>query len=86
MPYILPSWRELFDPLLNNLGPLVESPGELNYCITKLCLAYLAGCEKINYTRVAEIHGVLDTVGREFYRRVVVPYENDRKNENGDVY
>ena len=85
MPYILPNRQKVFDPFLNYLGPLVRTPGELNYCITKL-LVYLAGCGELSYTTFAEIHGVLDTVGKEFYRRVVVPYENDKRNENGDVY
>jgi len=30
--------------------------------------------------------GVLECIKQEFYRRAVAPYEDKKKEENGDVY
>jgi len=59
--------------------------GELNYCITMLCLDYLAD-KKLSYALLNEVMGVLSCARAEFYRRVVVPYEQAKCDENGDVY
>ena len=84
MPYIKVERRAVLDPFLNDVGGLIESPGELNYCMTVLLMAYYNGYR--GYTTIAEVTGVLDNVSKEFYRRVALPYENEKRNENGDVY
>jgi hypothetical protein len=38
------------------------------------------------YSKFNRAEGVLSAVSKEFYRRVVVPYENSKWLENGDVY
>ena len=60
-------------------------PGELNYMLTRIILAYFdtAG---MNYTTLNAVMGVLECVKQELYRRVAVPYENKKRTENGDVY
>ena len=86
MPYITPERRTVLDPFLNDVGGLIDSSGELNYCIAVLLMTFLARSGTLRYTFIAEVSGVLDNVSKEFYRRVVVPYENGKRNENGDVY
>ena len=61
------------------------TPGQFNYVVTQLCLEYLDR-KGMSYTTLNEINGVLDSVAKEFYRRVVVPYEDKKREENGDVY
>jgi len=61
-----------------------KTPGELNYCITKLLLNY---CHpELNYKDINDVLGAIEGAKMEFYRRVVVPYENYKLAQNGDVY
>ena len=59
--------------------------GEVNYMITQILLAWL-DAQGLSYATVNAIMGVLSCVASEFYRRVVAPYEDQKKGENGDVY
>ena len=60
------------------------SPGQLNYLITRFIKAYYDYSP--NYQRANDVLGVLDAAAREYYRRVVVPYEEKKCSVNGDVY
>lgn len=64
--------------------------GELNYTITKLCLRYLKHKTykggHYDYERINAVMGALESAKQEFYRRVAVPYEEKKIEENGDVY
>ncbi len=57
----------------------------LNNIITKTCIAYLEKSEG-KYKDYNEIIGALECAKLEFYRRAVVPYEEQKIKENGDVY
>lgn len=61
------------------------SVGEVNYMITQIILAW-ADSQGISYATLNSVMGVLSCVAREFYRRVVVPYEDKKCAENGDVF
>lgn len=82
MPYIPQSSREMFDDALDALHPV--TPGELNYCVTKLCDQALG--KMPGYTEYNTIIGVLESAKLEFYRRCIAPYENQKLAENGDVF
>ena len=60
--------------------------GELNYLITKLCVEYLDGAKPETYSIINGIVGALECAKLELYRRVAVPYENIKRNVNGEVY
>lgn len=65
-----------------------ETPGDLNYSIMMALLRYLElanNIKKVNYAKLNEVMGVLECVKQEFYRRVVVPYEEKKIKENGDL-
>jgi hypothetical protein len=85
MPYVREKIKKMLDQ-----KPSALSPGELNYLITSLCLRYLrhpANCGgRYNYRRINDVVGVLECAKQEFYRRIAVPYEDDKIKENGDVY
>jgi len=86
MPYIEKTRRyELDKQGAARLGEFCATSGELNYTITRLCLSYLNRHGK-NYATLSAIRGVLHDVHDELYRRVVVPYEQQKIEENGDVY
>lgn len=80
MPYILGEKRKE----LSSGHTVPVNAGELNYLITELCLDYLNGHK--SYVGYNEVVGVLECAKLEFYRRVVSPYEDLKKNENGDIY
>lgn len=77
MPYIR---QDLRDTCV-----IPNTPGELNYLITRLLLEY---CEKHGqcYSTYNDCLGALTGAQLEFYRRVVAPYEDQKIKENGDVY
>ncbi len=87
MPYIKEEKREKFD---EGLALIEESldveyfEGELNYIVTYLC-KYLYEAYP-DYQRINALIGALECAKLELYRRVAVPYEDKKMQENGDVY
>lgn len=85
MPYITRSRRaELFEFDANEKH-YPQTSGELNYEITELLINYLDSLGK-SYASINDCVGALECAKAEFYRRVVVPYEECKIMENGDVY
>lgn len=81
MPYITADARARLDK-----GGKPETPGELNYAITRLVDDYLIQRGGIRYAHLNEVIGALECVKLELYRRVAAPYEDQKLNETGDVY
>jgi len=81
MPYI----KEQDRKDLTDLVRRPSSPGELNFIITKAINDYLQ-FKDLNYSILNEVIGSLECAKQEFYRRVLIPYENKKIAENGDVY
>jgi hypothetical protein len=86
MPYIESVDREQYEPFIRALSDHLHAgkPGDLNYVITRLILWWLAD-RGVSYERLNAVMGVLESVKQEFYRRQVVPYEERKIKENGDV-
>jgi len=85
MPYISQRKRRRLDPLITALDMALigASEGEVNYVISRLIdIHYYEG----GYAGYNAALGVLEAVKQEYYRRVVAPYEDKKKLENGDVY
>ena len=82
MPYIKGHRRGILDRNIGISPHIITSPGELNYVITKIILGY----GMTNYEEMNTVLGVLEAVKQELYRRVIAPYEDVKKEENGDVY
>ena len=85
MPYILPEDRDKFDANIEALTQNIDTPGELNYTITRIIHDYL-NRGPMNYSVLNEIVGVLECCKLEFVRRVVSLYEDEKIEENGDVH
>lgn len=62
-----------------------DGPGELNYLITMTVKDYLDN-KGLTYQTINDIVGALEGAKLEFYRRIAVPYEDKKIEENGDVY
>lgn len=80
MPYIASARRKDIHG-----GDEIRTVGELNYAITCLVQKYLAVYGS-HYHELNGVIGVLECCKQEIYRRVVVPYEEERKNANGDIF
>jgi hypothetical protein len=83
MPYITKERREAVSRDGSNL--LAETAGELNYQITECITDYLRGAV-LNYQLINDVIGALEGAKLEFVRRIVNPYEDGKKELNGDVY
>jgi hypothetical protein len=86
MPYIRLAGRNRLD---NGLHAMLQympvDAGELNYVLTRICDTYVNTKGK-NYQNLNEVVGVIECMKQEFYRRVIIPFENIKIDENGDVY
>lgn len=86
MPYIAPERREFLENATDEEIAQVElAPGDLNYAITKLMDEWV-GQEGLSYDAINTAIGVLECVKLELYRRVAAPYEDNKIEQNGDVY
>lgn len=80
MPYIIQDDRNRIDG-----GTEPTTAGELNYLITMKIDSYL-NQKGISYTNLNEVVGVLECAKLEIYRRLASNYEDEKIEENGDVY
>lgn len=86
MPYIDKSRRKaLFNENSLDRNDSMIHCGELNYKITTLIMDYIRD-HGLKYQTINDIDGALTQVGREFSRIIVVPYEDKKRKENGDVW
>jgi hypothetical protein len=87
MPYIKSINRSM---LKSTTDAIVINPpvtvGDLNYLITNLCNGYLNKQLLKNYQAYNDVIGALECCKLEIYRRAVVPYEDEKIEENGDVF
>lgn len=94
MPYLSPSIKKRLDPSLDALIVEIKAiageqsgeaafAGMLNYACTKLAARVMP---ERRYWAIATVIGVLNNVADEFYRRVGVPYEEERRAQHGDVF
>lgn len=89
MPYVNPESRvrlqEIVEAISNCARSSSLSPGELNYLLTVLADAYIAG-EGLRYASIAEAIGALECAKLELYRRIAGPYEDCKLAVNGEAY
>jgi hypothetical protein len=82
MPYIKQKDRKKFDKYLIHVIP--SNKGELNYCVTRLAVEFLANNKK-SYQTISDAVNALKDAAGELERRVLHPYENLKIEENGDI-
>lgn len=81
MPYITDERKVAID--IDSEQP--QNAGELNYKITILLIEYWESRDPA-YQAINDILGACEGAKAEFYRRVAVPYEEEKRRLNGDVY
>ncbi len=90
MPYIPETERKGIDKLLNEvleniIDNNINTHGKLNYMISKIIHTFVEK-QGMNYQNLNNVIGMLECVKAEYYRRIVSPYEDIKKNENGEVF
>ncbi len=85
MPYDSQETRDYIDA-----GGQAWTPGALNYQITKIVDDYVARAQgqlgPLRYAMGNEAVGVMECAKLEFYRRILAPLEDAKREQNGDVY
>lgn len=81
MPYITEEQR---DELKYDFV-VPRNAGELNYLISQILCGYVS-LNGLSYQTCADIGSALSYLDKEFYRRVVAPYEDGKIKTNGDVF
>ena len=79
MPYIDTQTKDK----VHQFGP--RTPGELNFALTEVIIEYLKE-KKESYQTYNDIIGASIGSLLELYRRKIIPYEDKKIDENGDVY
>lgn len=97
MPYIKPNQRDQLDRAIEDLmiaiikltdddKLIVAGPGVYNYVITTLLNKAYDMRMYPSYDKANTVMGILESAKQEYYRRVVASYEDQKIDENGDVY
>jgi hypothetical protein len=63
---------------------LGRTKGEMNYIITRLVLAWVR-MRGVSYANLSDGAAVLNDAKVEFERTMIAPYEQRKREENGDV-
>tara|TARA_B100002019_G_scaffold29064_1_gene22977 strand:+ start:2540 stop:2812 length:273 start_codon:yes stop_codon:yes gene_type:complete len=89
MPYIKPEDREIYEPmidvLMNELRYAENWKGDLNFIVSTI-LNDLLTAYGTSYSMLNDMVGVLECAKLELYRRMAAPYEDEKIEDNGDVY
>lgn len=89
MPYIKQERRKELDTKISELFSQTLNVGDLNYIISRIIQENMKQAQNndmFNYAFCNNIIGVLECAKIEFYNRVVTPYENQKIQENGELY
>lgn len=86
MAYIKKERRDALwnDSLIDRDDRMLNSE-ELSFRITELFVDYIESHD-LTYESITSIIGAIDSAKMEFNRRVVVPYLEYFRKENGDIY
>lgn len=84
MPYILQKDRNVIDNIVRHFLANGKIHGRLNYMIFKLTKEAIKKNGE-SYGAYKEIIGELECAKFEILRRLMIPYENKKIEENGDV-
>lgn len=85
MPYINKVERIPIDKHVDQLVHIInDSPGAMNYAVTKLIHGYLED-HGLCYVNLNAMIGVLECAKQELYRIIGGPYENTKIRDNGCI-
>lgn len=91
MPYISSQRRRTIQKGMNGDGRGVVpgdgllTPGELTYVLQQVVKNYITDRD-LSYTTLVEAMGALEGCRADFVNRVLIPFEEGKRVENGDVW
>ena len=87
MPYISETERNNIheDLCYEGIAFTPENAGELNYLVSEMINNYLRK-KGVRYANINEMIGALECCKLELYRVIAAPYEDEKADENGEVY
>ncbi len=80
MPYVKPIYRPKLDAIVEHMKTAELHPGDLNYILFKYCKS-----EDPSYKKYRNFIGEINESVAEIRRRILAPYEDMKKKQNGDV-
>lgn len=83
MPYIKENDRDFFNPSLDEIVDSIQNPGDVCYCVYYMLKKVFEKDKK--FKTISSLIGEIECAKMEFYRRIVVPYEDKKIIENGDI-
>ena len=88
MPYTKQERRRPLEPAIHEITETLDAmdwqTGDLTFLF--YALAKKVSDKKLSYDTLSRIRAALQDAHDEFYRRICVPYEDKKIEENGDVY
>jgi uncharacterized secreted protein with C-terminal beta-propeller domain len=82
MPYIKKEIRHKMDRVIDAMAKEdVKVNGDLNYILYKYCRYFISP----SYNNYKNFCGELRQCATEIERRILAPYEDEKREENGDV-
>lgn len=84
MPYIKPELRPPIDRVVEELVDVCHTHGDMSYAIYRFLLARIK-MEGASYEKIKGVISIGTETTQELRRRVLVPYEDEKMFENGDV-
>ena len=83
MPYITEDSRHRINSHLGQLNNDICSEGELAYTIFKLMVMFNGS--KSTFISISNVLGVAECAIDEYKRRILHPYEDKKRQDNGDI-
>jgi hypothetical protein len=89
MPYIKQKERNLYNNLASQIVEHLDDPdidfntGHVNYIVYSIMKEWFY--RRAGYRTINDVAGVLNNVAAEFYRKIAVPYEDEKCKQNGEV-
>lgn len=81
MPYVNEDRRRAI-----KVGQPPQTIGELNYAITWAAHSYvLRQYPEVNYASLNKVYGAMQAAAAEFYRCVLAPYEDRKREQTGPI-
>jgi hypothetical protein len=72
-----------YSPSIKSM-PLTDFPGDLNYVISEICAKYVYS-QRQSLQSVDDVLDALECAWRGFFATYAVPYEKEKRVENGDT-
>jgi len=84
MPYIEDEMKKEMKDAIDDLSIWIHSKGDLNYVICELVGRFILD-DNLTYTKISEKIDAVHDAETELRRRILIPYENIKIDQNGDV-